>query len=236
MKHSRWLLGPALVVVAVLASVAGATAADRLEPLNVMLNVSDSAEVPRDVLQRAEQEMTAIYRRIGVNAVWSDRFSRAAEPMSSLAPTQGAILHLLVMIPSPTATEQMAGRGDVFGFAPRNRPEVAGRVAYVFYHRAQVLAQSETVDVATLFAHVLAHEIGHLLLPFGSHSRTGIMRGQWDLAQLRAAERGTLAFTHDQATLIRGFVSAAAQVRSERAPSVAPSLGPAPAPRSRLSR
>jgi hypothetical protein len=220
MKRSSTWLAPA-VVVFVLACVAAAAAADRTERPTVILYVSDVAKVPRDVLERAEREMTAIYRRIGVNAVWADCFRNTAEPMSRPAPCNNGSLRLLVVIPSAAATEQMRLPQDVLGLAPRASPEVAGRVVYVFYDRAKALAhRSREFNVGTLFGYVLAHEIGHLLLPFGSHSPNGIMSRDWDNAQLRAADRGALSFTNDQAKLIRATVSAA-QLRSQAAPSVA---------------
>lgn len=53
-----------------------------------------------------------------------------------------------------------------------------------------------------VLAHVMAHEIGHLLLPYG-HSSTGLMRANWDVADLRRAVYRQLKFTPEQAALIR---------------------------------
>lgn len=55
----------------------------------------------------------------------------------------------------------------------------------------------------------MAHEIGHLLLPYGSHSDTGIMKGHWDVEELRRLEPDTLRFTPWQAQMIRGRMSRA---------------------------
>jgi hypothetical protein len=48
----------------------------------------------------------------------------------------------------------------------------------------------------------MAHEIGHLLFPYG-HSATGLMRADWDAKDLRLAMGGELNFTADQVELIR---------------------------------
>ena len=53
-----------------------------------------------------------------------------------------------------------------------------------------------------MLAHVMAHEVGHLLLPHG-HSATGLMRANWDAADLRRAVYRQLNFTAEQAELIR---------------------------------
>jgi hypothetical protein len=50
---------------------------------------------------------------------------------------------------------------------------------------------------------VMAHEIGHLLLPYG-HSRTGLMRPNWDIGDLQSTHNPTMfAFTPEQADVIR---------------------------------
>jgi hypothetical protein len=50
----------------------------------------------------------------------------------------------------------------------------------------------------------IAHEIGHLLLPHDSHSKSGIMRAEWNQSDFRNAKSGGLLFTADQAAQIRG--------------------------------
>jgi hypothetical protein len=65
--------------------------------------------------------------------------------------------------------------------------------------------QVERDDIYTLIvlAHAMAHEIGHLLLPYG-HSATGLMRADWNAKDLNLAIDGRLNFTSEQAELIRG--------------------------------
>ena len=52
-------------------------------------------------------------------------------------------------------------------------------------------------------AFVVAHEVGHLLLPIGSHSPDGLMRGRWDVNDLRRTDPRAISFTPRQAELIR---------------------------------
>ena len=66
------------------------------------------------------------------------------------------------------------------------------------------------MDASQLLGHVIAHEMGHLLLPSGAHSAAGLMRPIWDLAQVQAADQGALTFTPDQAGLIREHLRASA--------------------------
>jgi hypothetical protein len=54
-----------------------------------------------------------------------------------------------------------------------------------------------------LMGMVMAHEIGHLLMPTGSHSRDGLMRKAWNRTELRRFEIGNFSFSTSQATEIR---------------------------------
>ena len=86
-------------------------------------------------------------------------------------------------------------------------------MAYVFYSRVERVAWTHlnmSHDAArrdlysiVVLAHAMAHEIGHLLLPYG-HSPTGLMRADWNAKDLDLALDGRLNFTSAQAELIRG--------------------------------
>jgi putative transposase len=65
-----------------------------------------------------------------------------------------------------------------------------------------------------------AHELGRLLMGLQEHSRSGLMRAQWDAKDLQRAEKGDLRFTDDQIKQITAGVLArvaqqkAAQVKA----------------------
>ena len=59
-----------------------------------------------------------------------------------------------------------------------------------------------------------------MLLPYQSHSVAGIMRGQWDMQQVRAAERHGLSFSSDEAKVIRSTLMARTRLEALR-PSLA---------------
>jgi hypothetical protein len=58
-------------------------------------------------------------------------------------------------------------------------------------------------DAGQILGNAIAHEIGHLLLNNQSHSASGIMRGDWNLWDLRNASYGYLLFTPQQAQAIQ---------------------------------
>jgi hypothetical protein len=62
------------------------------------------------------------------------------------------------------------------------------------------------VSKAQILGHVMAHEVGHLLLNQQVHSAHGIMRGDWNIADFRDMTGGMLLFTPEQAESLRADV------------------------------
>jgi hypothetical protein len=82
--------------------------------------------------------------------------------------------------------------------------EVGGGTAQIFLKQVRNFSREHRVDVGVLLAYVIAHELGHLLLPGTPHSATGLMRADWDKAIVHEAADGSLSFTEAQAHRIRG--------------------------------
>jgi hypothetical protein len=79
-----------------------------------------------------------------------------------------------------------------------------GAYADIFFDRVQrVHEQARNISVAALLGSVFAHEIGHLLLGEHSHSRDGLMVGQWHLDQLNKIAKGNLFFVSGDAHRLR---------------------------------
>jgi hypothetical protein len=156
--------------------------------LAIQLQLINDANVPADVLAAARHEVAAIYARAGIAVVWHDATTDAPP---ALRFTVKIVPHSL-------------GYGDakphVMGVALR---ETRGTIVYVFSGRVEYFARVERVSNGTMLAHVIAHEIGHLLLPKGWHSQRGLMRGTWDRAQVDAAARGALTFTQHEVQTMR---------------------------------
>ena len=160
----------------------------------VVVHVTDYRRIaPRD-LGSAEQLAAQVYRAIGVQVIWVDDQVETAQP-------EGAF-HAQVVLLSRAMTamkcQQDGVSGNAFGVATK-----ASRRASIFYDRiADHAANTQTV-VSRPLGLVLAHEIGHLLLPAYSHSRVGIMRAAWDGPMLLVPN-----FTNDQGAAIRGLLTA----------------------------
>jgi len=116
---------------------------------------------------------------------------------------------------------------------PRSRslsPEVFGATflgddgrgiqADVFFDEVQRLGTNSAVNVPKLLGHVIAHELGHLILGSHAHSASGIMSRRWEASELKLLLRGNLLFNPEQVKVMR------TRIRSEDALPVESSLLP----------
>jgi hypothetical protein len=181
--------------------------------LTVTIHVHNYAEVDHKTLLEAEKIAAGIYGKVGVETRWTD--APLAPKIDQGNSTDRSSLDLtdidLNIVPRVMA-ERFGLPNKVMGLAPGTEPN--RQVVYVFYHRVEVLAQSQVralfegrirrpASTAQILGHAIAHEIGHLLLNLGSHSATGIMRGDWNLTDLQGVASGFLLFTPQQAEVIR---------------------------------
>ena len=175
-----------LVAMVVMGSTRPATAQD----LTVTLQVQNRAHVADDVLAQDQAEVTRIYARAGVNAVWAN-------------PAQ-----VTVIILTREASDLVNPIKDAMGFAPGSEVR-RGRVAYILAYRVDDVAQAHGMDRAALLGAAMAHEVGHLLLSINAHSKTGIMRADWNEEDFRRASVKQLFFTAEQGTQIRSRMATA---------------------------
>jgi hypothetical protein len=175
--------------------------AEPVDKPSVKVRVDDYASVAVDLMARAQDEVKQLYAAIGVETTWLE--TRRLSDCVDISHTEDAdAAELTVIVLSSSMTSRMAPPRDAIGMAATT-PTDNGRIAYVFYDRLQIEPlQSDASSVAAL-AFVMAHEIGHLLLPYGSHSDTGIMRGRWDPKTFRRLEVQRLRFTPLQGRQIR---------------------------------
>ena len=171
------------MIVAVLLMVTGvAGAAETREPATVRLQLRNEARVSDDVLEESRNEVARIFARAGFDVLWVDEAPRI---------TVKIVAHVI---------GYARAASPVMGVALRTAD---GPIAQVFFRRVEEFARIHRADLGTMLGHVMAHEVGHLLMPTLSHSPTGLMRGVWDDAQVRDAAGGALTFTDGQAEKIR---------------------------------
>jgi hypothetical protein len=174
-------------------AAAGGSMASAEEPLTVTLHVTDYANLSRQDLATAEAYAAAIYRAAGIETVWTDAPWRPGEARSP---------HLRVAILSRDMAQKKckgSGLGETaMGVAVDGEGVNEGRVAYVFSDRIGRAAVLNFAKFDHGLGHVMAHEVGHLLLGAHSHSGTGLMSGDW-----HPRDPHVQTLTAEQAGLIR---------------------------------
>lgn len=183
------------VLTMVILATAVAAAQDDAVPaaLTVRVHVLDRAAVaPRD-WAFAEGDVATIYRKAGVAAVWDHVWLKI--------PADDRVPNVTIIVVTGRASQAAAksfGVGaDALAFVPGAAGN-QGRLVYVFDDRVCALSSHSGIPYSALLGRVLAHEIGHVLLPFNSHSLTGIMREAIDSTSWQLE-----FFTNSQAQLIR---------------------------------
>jgi hypothetical protein len=172
-----------------------ATAAE--PKLGITVQVYNWAHVAPETLTAAESEGTRIFREAGVGVLWLNcPLSPADAQESPLCAEPCPWGRLVVRIVSDVPE----GFGKTsLGVALHD----TGIYASVFYQRVDEFAKEGIATHSQILGHAMAHEIGHLLLGLRGHARFGIMRGQWNVQDLRSASMGALLFSPRESALIR---------------------------------
>ena len=141
--------------------------------------------VPPTELAEAKALVERVFQAVEVEIAWVEE--RLQGPFR---PVRGAVAMLIVnSIPNP----KRQGPGCVLGLAVQKLA-----TAYAYYDRIAGTSRNRPVDQTILLGRVIAHELGHLLLPAGSHTRYGIMRADMDWGF-----ENPNRFTEEQARSIR---------------------------------
>ena len=200
---TRW---EAASAVAIACAVIGVPIAAQERPVHMRIVVQDLATLSPLVITQAETVVTRIYSQIGVDIAWRN----------------------IVGFEEPTGIDQAADVVDA-EFAihvgllsaemeRRARPDRAtlgiaipgARLVRVFVGRVEFLARGAQQDTSDVLGHVIAHEIGHVLLGLGAHSSAGLMAATLDLPRIAL---GGLWFDHGQAAIIRTMLAGDGSVR-----------------------
>ena len=171
----------------------GALAGDRDRP-TVVLHVRDFQGVPRTELTDAQRGASEIYAHIGVRLVWTGGSARLN--------AVDRCLNVDVVILDKTMADRNNPEPAAFGQASH-----VTRRAYIYYSRIVAYAVRTHSSPDRPLALVLAHELGHVLLPEYSHTAAGIMRPTFSGPIVKLPRFGS-----EQATTIRTAVIGAAPI------------------------
>ncbi len=208
-----WLSGFMLTLPSF--ALAEADAAKR--GLTITLDVYNYAQVGENTLIQAEKELNRIFSKIGVETTWHNVSGSPEKEQMDPLPQRSFSSPLRILI-SSRSMEKWLGNSDkrALGEAVlRKSDQEFGKTVYIFGRRIQELTETLNksyipANQAQILALVIAHEVGHLMLPSNKdvlHSTTGIMQGRWSPSDLKSLSRAALAFTTQQGELIRAEVA-----------------------------
>jgi hypothetical protein len=151
-----------------------------VQQATVIVCIDSDPHIPVGTLPLASE----MFARIGVRIDWRERFCPVGV---------GAIVASY-----NSSDKQMP---DALGFAA---PYEGKNHIVVFYDRVHDHANELNPDrgLRLLLAHVLVHEITHVLEGISRHSPTGIMKARWDRHDYFAMSRKPLPFAQEDIDLI----------------------------------
>ena len=150
------------------AAPCGTLTAGANDPPTAVVRVDNLVAIRPEDLRFAQDRAGAVFSGIGARIVWIDEDTAIRQRTTAT--------FTLVLVGSDKSSEQTWLVADALGVAA---PPV--RRAHVFYDRIAALNVRTTGGILTILGDVMAHELGHLLLPPPGHSSGGIMRPNVDV-------------------------------------------------------
>ncbi len=164
---------------------------------DVVVYVEESNLVPASVLLQAEATATRMFARIGVIVKWTTRRPVRNCEADSTTCTAGRPWQIGVrMAKSRTASASREA------FASANPYGAEGARITVFYAELHEVMRCRPRSEPTVLAHVLVHELTHVLQGVARHSEAGVMQAHWTPPDFNAMEQGPLEFAAEDADLV----------------------------------
>jgi hypothetical protein len=167
---------------------------------SVSVWIYDYAGIDGETLSQAKERASRILGRARIDVLWVDCPLSAAE--QAAYPGCKAELHpvrLVVRIRAGMPPDQRARARSAFGFAHVPHSGGAGFLADVYMPGADLLASGDIRERGSMLGHLIAHELGHLLLGTTRHAAKGIMRSPFTSREVERARQGALLFNTEEA-------------------------------------
>jgi hypothetical protein len=143
------------------------------------------------------QKRLEFFAQAGLELKWlPDPLSENARQEHSTPDTTPRKVVLDIRLLSESMAKRLRRPGNRFGFA-------LNLDAFVFFHRVEELARDGNSSLSTILGHIMAHELGHLVLGESSHSSEGIMTGTLRKKHFEQANKGKLLFRAEEAQRMR---------------------------------
>ena len=159
-------------------------------PIDVTVYVTGASLLSSSENQAAKTTVSGMFARVGVHITWLEGKPKDGEP----AATPAAIFVRFVRQPMSIHSSGALAYASPFAEGVKT--------ITVLYDRIRLVAGGPKREPRTL-AHVLAHELGHVLQGTNRHAPTGVMKATWDGQDYEAMEKEPLEFTSTDVDLIR---------------------------------
>jgi hypothetical protein len=169
----------------------------------ITVSVYDDAGVPEDTLTSAEGRAAKILESAGLEVSW---LTCVRPNYAGCATTFNEIVgpaHLVLRIKPNRASWTSDTACGVAYLAS----DGTGQYGDIFWNRARDLQANSNVDLASILASIIAHELGHLLLGSNAHAISGIMQGHWEDDELRRIGMGSLLFLPAEGKRMRARIA-----------------------------
>lgn len=174
------------VLLMALVTAAGRSPGAKERP-SVTYRLIDLAGVPPGILDAGAASAESAFSRVGLGLTREDVSARTVpSPMGECGPR----LHVFVL--GERAFRAAKPHPDAQGYTAAG----AGGppAAMISFHRVERTAARYGVARVVLLGHVIAHELGHLLLGRGSHG-SAVMKEIWGSSELAQLAQGALMFS-----------------------------------------
>jgi hypothetical protein len=170
-----------------LAAATGLMAGERpgSEPVDVTVYLASDGSAP---LYQSRVLATSMFDRIGVRVAWRRDEPKAAAP--------GSVTLQVRLAQDPPSGYRPEVLAYAYPYAAADQPIT------VFCGQVRRTALATGIPEYVLLAHVLVHEITHVLERVDRHSETGVMKATYSPEDRLAMVRGTLSFEPKDVNLI----------------------------------
>jgi hypothetical protein len=168
-------------------------AVDAAEPdLRVVVAILNYAGVPRETMDLAEAQASTIFEKAGVTIEWREPHGSESANINPPAVMPSFFVKLLPDSMFPPVRPSPGAFGSALGIQ-----------AYVFAGRIRQATEEGLISFPRTLGHIMAHELGHVLLGEKSHAFGSIMTPKLGAQEFREMYTGTLLFTPAQAKRMR---------------------------------
>jgi len=203
-----------------LVSPVSATAAihSELSSPTITVRVLDLAQVGGDTLDRAKAVTEGVFRPMGIKIKWLQCFvGDTRQDLACPAAVGPNDMSLRILRHKMANYKKM--RSSTAGAALPLAPRGGKGIIYLYFDRVIEVQNSQKQPLELVMGIIIAHEMGHLLLPGEPHALAGIMRGNLEPIDWQLAAQCRLGFTYKQKEIIMAGIRARSSKRSTEAPT-----------------